>query len=66
MKKSTKRKLDITDTTKDEIILSQGGINLLIKAHDDGIEFRLLPLDIEELSYAIYNELHPPNSNKAK
>jgi len=66
MKKSTKRKLDITDTTKDEIILSQGGINLLIKAHDNGIEFRLLPIDIEELSYTIYNELHESNSSKTK
>ena len=66
MKNNSKRKLDITDTTKEEIILSQGGINLLIKAHDNGIEFRLLLIDIEELSYAIYNELHPPNSSKAK
>ena len=66
MKNNSKRKLDITDTTKDEIILSQGGINLLIKAHDNGIEFRLLPLDIEELSYAIYKELHASNSSKTK
>jgi len=44
MKNNSKRKLDITDTTKDEIILSQGGINLLIKVHDNGIEFRLLPM----------------------
>ena len=66
MKKNTKRKPDITGTTKDEIILSQGGINLLIKAHDNGIEFRLLSIDIEELSYTIYKELHGSNSSKAK
>ena len=66
MKYNSKRKLDIVDTTEDEIILSQGGINLLIKAHDNGIEFRLLPIDIEELSYTIYKELHGSNSSKAK
>jgi len=66
MKNNSKRKPDITDTKHLETILLQGGINLLIKVHDNGIEFRLLPIDIEELSYTIYNELHPPNSSKAK
>jgi len=66
MKNNSKRKSDITDTTEEEIILSQGGINLLIKTHNDGIEFRLLPMDIEQLTCVIYNELHVPNSNKAK
>ena len=60
------RKPNITGTTKDEIILSKGGINLLIKVHDNGIEFRLLPMDIEELSYTIYKELHASNSVETK
>jgi len=66
MKNNSKRKPNITDTTKDEIIFLQGGISLLIKAHDNGIEFRLLSVDIEQLTYSIYNELHPPNSRKLK
>ena len=66
MKNNSKRKPDITDTKDLETILSLGGINLLIKAHDDGIEFRLLPIDIEELSYSIHRELQTLKTNKAK
>ena len=38
----------------------------MIKAYDDGIEFRLLPMDIEELSYSIHCELQTLKNNKAK
>jgi len=52
----------------EEEILNQSGISLLMKEHQNGLEFRILSVDMEELlaAAAKKKEDHLKGSNKKK
>ena len=55
-----KRKLNVTDKSSeddfDEGIVNQSGISLLMTEHQNGIEFRILNVNMEELIAAAANK----------